>query len=610
MRYFIRNSTMGIKQWTLGGLLSMTLLAGNLVVADAYSPGVGPSLPRQPLFGDLHLHSRASADANAMGNISLTAADAYRFASGEQVNSSNGLPVRLRRPLDFLAVTDHAEFLGILNAFAQKHPLLMNSPLGRRWGALPGDEFLMEFVTALTAPDPVRDDVPDALEREIWDEMTHTADEFYKPGQFTTFSAYEWTSAKDGNNLHRCVIYRDGADVTSTVMPFSSLSGDDPEQLWAALDNYERQTGGRVMAIPHNGNLSNGIMWDTQTLSGAPLDKDYATRRMRWEPVAEVTQVKGDSETHPVLSPTDEFADFERWDRYNIMNTATTGPENLPGSYARSALKRGLALEQALGVNPYQFGMIGSTDSHTGLATAAEDNFFGKFANSEPGVRTSASHMAGLKNADWELGASGLAAVWAHDNTREAIFDALARKEIYATTGSRILLRFFAGWQYQGGEINSPEFTELAYERGVPMGAELGPGPRGKAPRFLLYALKDPDGPNLARLQVVKGWLDKSGESHERVYDVAQAREPDAATTKVPQDYSNAFGAAELKAEWQDPDFDTRESAFYYARVIEIPRLRWTMHDQTYFKVPAAEEAPVTLQDRAYSSPVWYRPHD
>ncbi|MFK8048431.1 MAG: DUF3604 domain-containing protein [Halioglobus sp.] len=577
-------------------LAALVLSFSTNLSAQEYSPAVGENFPRQVYFGDLHLHSRASADAYTMGNVTLTPGDAYRFAKGEELTSSSGLPAKLRRPLDFLAVTDHAEFMGVLNAFREKNPVLMASPIGKRWGALSEDGFFDAFVTALSDPDPVRDDIPDALEHSIWQEITQAADTHYQPGNFTTFLAYEWTSASEGNNLHRCVIYREDSETVSAHLPFSSFVSSDPEELWAAMQKYEETSGGRVMSIPHNGNLSNGIMWDTLTLSGKPIDADYARKRMRWEPIAEVTQIKGDSETHPLLSPNDKFADFERWDRYNIMNTAKTTPEMLPGSYARSALQRGLKFQNSLGANPYKFGMIGSTDSHTSLSTANEDNFFGKFANSEPGVRNSETMMAGMKNADWELGASGLSAVWARENNREEIFASLERKEVYATTGPRILLRFFGGWNFGNGAIDKPDYASIAYEKGVPMGADLPSKGAENSPEFLIYALKDPDGANIDRLQVVKGWADADNKEHEKVYDVAVSEK------------SNDLGVAQLSAQWRDPDFDKLQQAFYYARVLEVPRPRWTAYDEQALGTTAPTAAPKAIRDRAYSSPIWYTP--
>ncbi|MFK7977034.1 MAG: DUF3604 domain-containing protein [Halioglobus sp.] len=579
--------------------ISFTLAAASLTQlaqANNYSPAVGETFPREVYFGDLHLHSRASADAFTMGNETLTPADAYRFARGEAINSSTGLTAQLRRPLDFLAVTDHAEFMGVLNAFQEKNPVLMASPLGKRWGALSKEGFFDAFVSSLSDPDPVRDDIPDALEYSIWNDITEAADTYYQPGKFTTFIAYEWTSASEGNNLHRCVIYREDSATVSKHLPYSSFLSSDPEDLWASLQRYEESSGGRVMSIPHNGNLSNGIMWDTQTLSGEPIDADYANTRMRWEPIAEVTQVKGDSETHPILSPDDAFADFERWDRYNIMNTSETTPEMLPGSYARSALQRGLQLQNTVGVNPYKFGMIGSTDSHTSLSTSNEDNFFGKFANSEPGVRNSETMMAGMKNADWELGASGLSAVWARENTREEIFAALARKEVFATTGTRILLRFFGGWDFGKDALAQADYAQMAYEKGVPMGGDLPARKKKRAPEFLLYALKDPDGVNLDRIQVVKGWVDAKNRRHEQVFEAAIASS------------ENSAGAAQLSAQWRDPDFNPKQRAFYYARVIEVEKPRWTTHDEKVLGVNAPKAAPALTRDRAYSSPIWYDP--
>lgn len=577
----------------LYALIAVLLSLPTHLGAQQYSRTVEENFPRQVYFGDLHLHSRASADAYTMGNVTLTPADAYRFASGEELSSSSGLPAKLRRPLDFLAVTDHAEFLGILSAFAERNPILMESPLGKRWSGLSTVELFDDFVASLTNPDPIRDDIPDALEKTIWEEMTLAADTYYQPGKFTTFLAYEWTSASEGNNLHRCVIYREGSDTVAAYLPYSSFLSNDPEDLWSALQAYEESSGGRVMSIPHNGNLSNGIMWDTSTLSGKPIDTDYANTRMRWEPIAEVTQVKGDSETHPLLSPNDEFADFERWDRYNISNTAKTTPEMLPGSYARSALQRGLKFQQSLGANPYKFGMIGSTDSHTSLSTSNEDNFFGKFANSEPGVRNSETMMAGMKNADWELGASGLSAVWARENNREEIFAALERKEVYATTGSRILLRFFGGWDFGDDALNQPDYASNAYDKGVPMGSDLLLQDNTASPEFLLYALKDPDGANIERIQIVKGWTDANYLEHEKVFDLAVARDE---------------GTGQLSAQWRDPHFDSQQHAFYYARVLEVPRPRWTAYDEETLGTTAPKAAPKTIRDRAYSSPIWYTP--
>ena len=554
------------------------------------------------------------------GNHALTAADAYRFARGEEVVSSSGLPARLKQPLDFLAVTDHAEFLGLYYRFEVDEQQLMDSELGKRWQSLQDTEakHYTAFVDSIVDRNPERDAVPPKLAESIWLDVTRTADEFNDPGRFTAFSGYEWTAMTGGNNLHRCVIFRDSGDVVSQVLPFTAQQSIDPEDLWQALEQYEEATGGEVLAIPHNGNLSNGIMWDTETLAGKPLDAPYAKTRMRWEPIVEVTQIKGDSETHPLLSPNDEFAAFERWDKYNIMNSVETTPDMLPGSYARSALKLGMKLEKRLGVNPFKFGMIGSTDDHTSLATASEDNFFGKFADSEPGVRTPDTHMAGALVADWELGSSGLAAVWARENTREALFEAMENKEVYATTGSRIALRFFGAWDYEPGILSQSDFVARAYAKGVPMGSDLPRRSKGKAPTFIVYAQKGSEDPNLDRIQIIKGWLDRDGKQQEKIYDVAISddRVVDPVTGKAPAvgstvdvgtaTYLNDIGSAQLSAEWTDPDFNARQPAFYYARVIEIPRPRWTVYDKKFFDTPLPDDAPTSIQDRAYSSPIWY----
>ena len=613
------------------------LLASNALGATAtensYSPGVGTDYPKQVFFGDLHLHSNISADAHSMGNLLLSSADAYRFARGEKVVASNGLPAQLKRPLDFLSVTDHAEFMGLYRMFTIEDPRLTTTALGKDWASqyltrpdpnetdptrLASSNPIAAFVNSINDPNAARDAYPEALKHAIWADVARTADEFNAPGIFTAFTGYEWTAMRDGSNLHRCIILKDNADVVSGWIPYSAQSSSDPEALWQALTEYESLTGGEALSIPHNGNLSNGLMWDTKTLEGGALDQDYADTRMRWEPIAEVTQIKGDSETHPVLSPDDPFADFERWDEYNISNTVKTTPDMYPGSYARSALKRGLALEKTIGANPYAFGMIGSTDDHTSLATAEEDNFFGKFANSEPGIRTPDSRMAGL-NADWELGASGLAAVWAPDNTRDDLFASMKRREVYATTGSRIVLRFFGGWQFAANSIHSPYFETIGYRDGVPMGGELPRQKEARAPSFMVQAMKDPDAANLDQVQIIKGWIDADGMTHEQIYYVALSdnREIDPATGQPEPvgstvdletvSFSNTIGAVQLSAQWTDPEFDASQSAFYYARAIEIPRPRWSEYDRKYFGGDFAK-APSTVQDRAYSSPIWYRP--
>jgi hypothetical protein len=461
--------------------------------------------------------------------------------------------------------------------------------------------------------------------RSVWSKVVENADKYYQPGVFTTFIGYEWTAMPGGSNMHRVVIYRDGADKTSKVLPFTMYDSVDPEDLWNNLAAYEENTGGRVMSIPHNGNLSNGLMFDTETYSGKRFTKSYAQTRIRFESLYEVTQMKGDAEAHPLLSPDDEFADFETLDMGNLSGKAPKTNKMLEGEYARTALKDGLRWEQKLGVNPFKFGMIGSTDAHNAIPSTREENNFLKASFVEPaadraehflvkGVKPELSIMVK------DLGASGLAAVWARENTRESIWDAMARKEVYATTGSRLKVRVFGGWDFTVDEVHRPDFAREGYARGVPMGGDLTNGPTGEAPKFMIRALRDADGANLDRVQIIKGWLDSKGETHERIYDVAVSgdRIIDAAgRSKTPvgntvdiadASYTNTIGTPVLEAYWSDPDFDASQKAFYYVRVIEIPTPRWTAFDAKFFNVEMPEDTKMIVQDRAYTSPIWYTP--
>jgi len=399
----------------------------------------------------------------------------------------------------------------------------------------------------------------------------------------------------------------------------------DPEDLWDYLSAYEKNTGGQVLAIPHNGNLSNGLMFDTETYSGKRLTRDYAETRIRFEPLYEVTQMKGDAEAHQLLSPDDEFADFENLDAGNISGKVAKTPEMLPKEYGRSALMEGLRLEEKLGVNPFKFGMIGSTDAHTGIPSSREENNFSKAHFVEPSAdRAEHALIQGavpeLSVMVRDVGASGLAAVWARENTREAIWDAMARKEVYATTGTRLKVRVFAGWDFEADEVQRPDFARTGYARGVPMGGDLSSAPDGKAPAFMIRALRDADGANLDRMQIIKGWLDSRGEVHERIYDVVvsdgrsigddgRAREPVGSTIDLPNaSYTNTIGDPVMAGHWVDPDFDPSLRAFYYVRVIEIPTPRWTAYDAKFFDTDMPEGTKMTVQDRAYTSPIWYTP--
>jgi len=477
-------------------------------------------------------------------------------------------------------------------------------------------------------------ELPDALNydpeskpySDAWNRTIDAAEYFNDPGTFTAFIGYEWTSLIKGNNMHRVVVYRDDADKGRQMVPYTTTApygSPNPRDLWKWMQGYEDKTGGKLLAIAHNGNLSNGIMFpfDAQ-YDGATLDQEYVSTRMRWEPLYEVTQMKGDGETHPFLSPNDEFADYENWSFGNLDLSVAKTNDMLAGEYGREALKRGLALEAKLGTNPYKFGLIGSTDSHTSLATTEESNFFGKMSTMEPGPERLVNVLVKTENDTIyyrEAVASGLAAVWAQDNTRESLFDAMARKETYASTGPRMQVRVFAGWDYSAEDLNSEDFVQLGYKNGVPMGGDLSGASEGQAPRLMVVAIKDPDGGNLDRLQIIKGWMDSEGNTHERVIDVAcsdartivehRCDKPVGNTVDVTTaTYSNTIGDASLKTLWSDPEFDANQSAFYYVRVLEIPTPRWTTFDAVKFGVDLPDDVPASIQDRAYTSPIWYTP--
>ena len=595
-----------------------------------YSPYLHQSRPDRVLFGDTHLHTSYSTDAGMIGNY-LGPDEAFRFARGETITASGGQRARLIRPLDFLVIADHSENLGLAPLIAESNPDLLRSPWGKRVHDLVKagkgfDAYGVWGMEMAAGNDPLKND---PLTRSIWNRIVASAEAFNQPGAFTALHGFEWSSSYEANNLHRVVVFRDDADKVEDLVPFSNYDSSDPEDLWAWLRDYETRTGGQVLAIPHNGNLSNGLMFDEVTLAGEPLTRDYAERRAKWEPLYEATQIKGDGETHPALSPNDEFADYYRWDKGNF-GLYGKKPDMLPREYARQALGRGLKLEADLGVNPFKFGMIGSTDSHTSLATTREENFFSKATPAEPGAGQErydekiTGVVPALDGSDvtlrsYETVASGLAAVWARENTREAIWDAMARKEVYATTGTRMLVRVFAGWDFTADEVVRPDFAEQGYNRGVPMGADLPQGPDGVAPTFMVRALRDPDGANLDRIQMVKSWLDVDGKTQEKVYDIAWAgdRKPGADGKLTPVGntvdgarFTNNIGEAVLGAWWQDTDFDPAERAVYYVRVLEIPTPSWLAHDKAFYgdSITLAEDAVLVQQERAYTSPIWYTP--
>lgn len=605
---------------------------------ELYSPGVGNSYPRNVYWGDTHVHTALSFDA--FGNH-LGLDEAYRFARGETVMASSGMKVQLQRPLDFLVVADHATYIGIKRGAEIADEALSQTKEGKKLINIFQDNHQkgMQYILDRAMAPKVSAAPPFSgmsFTKSIWHKVTETADRYYTPNVFTTFSGFEWSSfgskyerVTSMGNLHRVVIFKDSAEKVNQVLPFSRNHSENPEDLWRYMEEYEKQVQGEVLAIPHNSNLSRGEMFSLVSYNGQPIDKGYSQTRARWEPLIEVTQQKGNSETHPLLSPDDEFADYELWNSWGreaaIERKSANNIKEKKGEYARSALKTGLKQQVKFGVNPFKFGMIGSTDSHTSLSTADDNNYWGKKPDWEPSKERLFTSVS-PKELNFIMGqrfaASGYAAIWAEENTRESLFAAMKRKEVYATTGPRIKLRFFGGWDYQTNDALSPDIARIGYNKGVPMGGDLTQAPKEKSPTFLICATKDPDGANLDRVQVIKGWSDKHGKLHEKIYNVALSDgrkenpgdgiKPVGNTVDIREaSYTNSIGDAELAVVWRDPDFDKEEQAFYYIRVLEIPTPRWTAYDAKFFNIPLEDipsEVPLTTQERAYSSPIWYKP--
>ena len=602
----------------------------------AYSPYAKRTFPERPLWGDSHLHTSLSMDAGGFGNrVGLR--DAYRLARGEEITASSGQPVRLARPLDWLAITDHSDGMGFIIDTLAGVPLVTQYEQGARWskGFNAGGQEAVDttldligtFSQGKVDPEMFANYSPGSRRyATIWEDVIQAAEEFNDPGRFTTFIGFEWTSLVKGGNMHRNVIFRDGADRARQVVPYTTqapIGSTDPLDLYKYLEDYEAKTNGAAMAFSHNGNLSNGIMFPVDAqYTGRKLDKNYVEQRAKWERMYEITQIKGDGEAHPFLSPDDEFADYGTWDVGNLDLSQAKTKDMLQYEYAREALKNGLAIEKKLGTNPYKFGVGGATDSHTSLPTAEEDNFFGKHTGYEPSPGRLTHPFMKNENGElfaWQMVASGYTAVWARENTRTSLFDAMDRKEIYATTGPRMVVRFFGGWDYTEQDLNSRQPAFAGYSKGVPMGGDLLNAPEGKAPTFMVYALRDPIGANLDRLQIVKGWLDAQGKTHEKVYDVAWSgdRKPDG-KGKLPAvgntvdvknaNWTNTIGAAELATVWADPDFDPKQRAFYYTRVIEIPTPPWYLYDAFRLGTKIPKDAPTSQQERGYTTPIWYTP--
>ena len=596
--------------------------------------------PERVYWGDTHLHTANSVDAFGFGNR-LDPEAALRFASGEEVTSSTGIKAKLQRPLDFLVVTDHAEGLGATKALYDAPRMLISDPTLLRWydlmhegtkGSLQATAEMLDARAHGKLPAGLNDPAK-AVERthKVWSDSLTTVESYNQPGKFTAFFGFEYTLMQGGNNLHRNVIFRDGIDKVSQVDPLDPSAELWPDKLWDYMDAYQAKTGGKVLAIPHNSNLSNGLMFMLTDPNGGPISAEYARRRAAHEPVVEITQIKGDSEAHPFLSPNDEFAGYGTagWDLNNLLNTQPTKPGDLAGSYVREALKRGLLIEQRTGVNPYKFGVIGSTDAHTSLATADDNNFFGKHPGVEPSEhRATDSFIPGMPvervgRMNWQSLASGYAAVWATSNSRTAIFDAMMRHEVYGTTGPRMTVRFFGGWDFKADDLKS-DWVKAGYQRGVPMGGTLaphGPSTAGSgAPSFIVSALKDPLDGNLDRVQVVKGWVDQAGAAHEKVFDVVWSamdqRKPVGGKVPAVGDtvdvtkatYTNTIGTPELSTVWTDPEFNPGQRAFYYVRVLMIPTPSWVNYDMVKYHLTLDAAIPLKQQERGYTSAIWYNP--
>ena len=612
--------------------------AANKPAARAAAVPADTAVPEHVYWGDEHVHTGWSADAGLTG-ATLSPEDTVRFARGEEVKSSTGRPNKLHRPLDWVAVTDHSDGMGTINEIRAKNPEFMSDPITKGW------------YEGMTSGDPAKAKAAawDAISRQAtgrlpkifmdpkwlvsaWVKTVDVMEKYNEPGKFTAFISYEWTSnGEQGENLHRNVIFRDGADKTRAYMPLTTFQstvpgrkGVDPESLWKWLGDYETKSGGKVLAIPHNGNLSNGWMFREVRYGGEPLTSEWAATRARWEPLYEVYQYKGLTEAHPQLSPTDEFANYGIWDWSNLNGVAKP-PGAIKAEYIREALKEGMRLQDQLGTNPFKYGMAAGTDTHTGLPTGGEENNFGgKFVQNELGVKDRwhgvfQKHKNGFVQRDWTLLAAGVMGVWATSNTRAALWDAMKRKETYASSGPRITVRFFGGYGFTPTDAAPDKLVATGYAKGVPMGGDLKPAAAGQAPTFIFAAMKDPMGGNLDRVQIIKGWVSADGKTHEKIYEAKwggdrklgnDGKLPAVGNTVDAQTatYTNTIGAAELSGSFTDPEFDPKLKAFYYLRAVEIPTPTWMDYDKVQFNATPSSEVPMTQQERAVTSPIWYNP--
>ncbi|MBU3068797.1 DUF3604 domain-containing protein [Aestuariicella sp. G3-2] len=597
------------------------------VSSSSESPTTNDAITRNPLkdawFGNLHVHTSWSFDGYTNGSITGPD-DAYRWAKGEAIpGGGDGTELQIKVPLDWYIVSDHSEYLGTLRQMENPESPLSQHPLA---ADITGDDPGKAFAAYGTISEGMYSDPPQVdpilgdpeLAKTIWSTVVEIADQHYEPGKFTTMAGYEWTAAPDWRNIHRVVIFRSTANVPDA--PFSALDSSKPEDLWQWMDQ-QRDAGNELLAVPHNGNASNGIMFPVErSYGGSELNAEYAAARMRNEPVYEITQIKGTSETHPTLFPNDEFGNFELWD-YTLAPTATP-PENKLGGYVREALIRGLKLESEGNGNPFKYGFIGDSDTHNSASSIEEDNYTGKFGfendpkhrlQGPPGTPPEAARQVR------QFSSGGLAGVWAESNTREEIFDAIRRKETFATSGPRLKVRMYGGFGLDDVSLNSEAWLKQASEQAVPMGGNLPNATDNKAPSFIVHAIKDVNGANLDRIQIIKGWVDENGEQQSRIYNVALADgrtvaadgsvQPVGDTVKEEDaSYTNTIGDAKLSTVWTDPDFDPAMPALYYARVLQIPTPRWSTYDAARTGLPRPEDLPVSIQERAWTSPIWYTP--
>ena len=611
----------------IGCILATTVLGIGIDLL-ALAPGFAQSNPeRNAYFGQTHVHTSWSFDAYVFGNTVTGPEDAYKYALGQPIKHPGGYMVKIKRPLDFEAVTDHAEYAGTVRLANDPTSDISKLPIAEKLKVHSKEDIEKIYLflgTSMMKKEPIKELIDPQVASDIWKQTVAAADKYYQPGKFTTFAAYEWTSTPNNRNMHRNVFFKDSKKVPD--LPFTSLNSENPEDLWVWMD-AQRKAGNEVLAISHNANLSDGIMFPLDVDNkGRPIDVAWARDRMNNEPLSEITQLKGTSETHPSLSPNDEFAGFE------ILTYLLGGAERAPrvhGSYIREAYENGLAMQDNRGFNPYKFGVVGASDTHDTAAAYEQSNYFGGHGllDATPQARLSGKKEMGSTMDT--LSTSGLGGVWAEENTRESIFAAMQRKETFGTSGPRIKVRLFGGWGFALDVLKQKDWVKTGYADGVPMGGDLPP-PKGKAPSFVVWAVKDPDEANLDRIQIVKGWT-KNGQTFERIYDVAWSGNRKLEHSGLVQNvlyrgndlklppvgntvdvknatYKNTIGAVELKTVWTDPEFDPSLHAFYYARVLQIPTPRWTTYDAKTLGVAPPSNVPATLQDRAWTSPIWYAP--